>query len=146
MGGRPSSPLAAYRWEHTDRALVDQLTLEAEGHPATVEAGHAAVRFSNPTTGGDVLPTIRADFHRLLAGTVTAARREVGSKRVAGLLWPRHRSSAGWSTTSSAVTSWSCHPGSPTKSALKRRCFRFSDAPVFEALSQYRHQTGRSIR
>ena len=33
----------------------------------------------NPTTGGDVMPTIRAEFHRLRAGTQTPTRRDVGS-------------------------------------------------------------------
>jgi gentisate 1,2-dioxygenase len=74
-----SSPIGAYRWEHTDRALTEQLLLEEEGMPATVEQGHAAVRYVNPTTGGDVMPTIRAEFHRLRAGTQTPARRDVGS-------------------------------------------------------------------
>lgn len=74
-----SSPMAAYRWEHTEAALEDQLELEAAGHPATVEQGHAAVRYVNPTTGGDVMPTIRAEFHRLRPGVTSPARREVGS-------------------------------------------------------------------
>jgi len=74
-----SSPIAAYRWEHTDAALRDQLELEEAGHPATVEPGHAAVRYVNPTTGGDVMPTIRAEFHRLRPGVRTTTRREVGS-------------------------------------------------------------------
>lgn len=74
-----SSPVGAYRWEVTDRALMEQLLLEEEGHPATVEPGHAAVRYVNPTTGGDVMPTIRCEFHRLRAGCVTPGRREVGS-------------------------------------------------------------------
>lgn len=74
-----SSPIGAYRWEHTDRALREQLLLEDEGHPATVHQGHAAVRFVNPTTGGDVMPTIRAQFHRLRAGAQTPLTREVGS-------------------------------------------------------------------
>ncbi|WP_458117246.1 cupin domain-containing protein [Arthrobacter sp. D2-10] len=74
-----SSPIGAYRWEHTDRALHAQLELEDEGHPATVHQGHAAVRYINPTTGGDVMPTIRAQFHRLRAGTHTPVTREVGS-------------------------------------------------------------------
>ncbi len=52
-----SPPLMAYRWEHTDRALAEQLALEDEGQPATVEQGHAAIRYVNPTTGGDVMPT-----------------------------------------------------------------------------------------
>src|SRR5258708_21960925 len=58
LGERQSSPIAAYRWQHTDRALAEQLEIEGEGHPATMGAGHAAVPFSNPTTGGDVMPTI----------------------------------------------------------------------------------------
>jgi len=74
-----ASPIGAYRWEHTDAALADQLELEAAGFPATVEQGHAAVRYVNPTTGGDVMPTIRAEFHRLTGGTTTSTRREVGS-------------------------------------------------------------------
>lgn len=74
-----SSPIGAYRWEYTDRALSEQLRLEDEGYPATVEPGHAAVRYVNPTTGGDVMPTIRAEFHRLRAGVSTASRRDVGS-------------------------------------------------------------------
>lgn len=74
-----SSPIGAYRWEYTDNALNQQLLLEEEGHPATVEQGHAAIRYVNPTTGGDVMPTIRAEFHRLRPGCETATRREVGS-------------------------------------------------------------------
>lgn len=75
-----SSPIGAYRWEHTDNALTEQLALEKEGYPGVVEPGHAAVRYTNPTTGGDVMPTIRAEFHRLRAGTCTEKRRDVGSK------------------------------------------------------------------
>ncbi|MFD5329766.1 cupin domain-containing protein, partial [Streptomyces sp. NPDC127092] len=36
-------------------------------------------RYTNPTTGGDVMPTIRAEFHRLRAGARTRPRRDVGS-------------------------------------------------------------------
>lgn len=79
MHAATSSPLACYRWAHTDSALADQLVLEDEGFAATCEPGHAAVRYTNPTTGGDVLPTIRAEFHRLRGGTATRARRDVGS-------------------------------------------------------------------
>jgi len=75
----PSSPIGAYRWEHTNAALRAQLELEVEGHPGVLEPGHAAIRFTNPTTGSDVLPTIRAEFHRLRRGVQSAERREVGS-------------------------------------------------------------------
>ncbi len=79
LAAKTSSPIAAYRWEHTDAALREQLALEDEGFAATTEPGHAAVRYTNPTTGGDVMPTIRAEFHRLRAGSHTRARRDVGS-------------------------------------------------------------------
>lgn len=74
-----NSPIAAYRWEHTDAALTEQLALEDEGHAATVGQGHAAVRYVNPTTGGDVMPTIRAEFHRFRAGASSPTTRAVGS-------------------------------------------------------------------
>lgn len=74
-----ASPLAAFRWSITDRALSEQLALEAEGHPATVGPGHAAIRYVNPTTGGDVMPTIRCEFHRLREGAQPPARQDVGS-------------------------------------------------------------------
>jgi gentisate 1,2-dioxygenase len=76
---RPASPLGAFRFEHTDAALCAQLELEAEGYPGVVEPGHAAVRFSNPTTGGDALPTLRTEMHRVVAGGRTRPRRSVGS-------------------------------------------------------------------
>src|SRR5262249_33494421 len=53
--------------------------LEDEGYTATTEPGHAAVRYTNPTTGGDVTPTIRAEFHRLRPGAHISPRRDVGS-------------------------------------------------------------------
>ncbi len=75
----PSSPLPAYRWVHTDAALREQLALEDEGHNVTLSKGHAAIRFINPTTGKDVLPTMRCQFHRLRQGAVSVAKRDVGS-------------------------------------------------------------------
>ncbi|HWN32262.1 MAG TPA: cupin domain-containing protein [Pseudonocardia sp.] len=135
-GPTPSSPIAAYRWEHTDAALTDQLVLEAEGHPGVLEPGHAAVRFSNPTTGGDVLPTMRAEMHRLRAGTRTAARREVGSS-VWQVFDGAGRVSLGdreWSVEQGdlvAVPSWvQLRLTAETQLDL----FRFSDTPLFERL------------
>ncbi len=71
-----ASTIGAYRWEFTDRALNQQLLLEDEGHRATVGQGHAAIRYVNPTTGGDVLPTIRCEFHRLRQGCETPSQQD----------------------------------------------------------------------
>jgi gentisate 1,2-dioxygenase len=74
VGAKPHSPLVAYRWEHSDAALAAQLELELEGYPSTVEPGHAGIRFTNPTTGGDALSTLRTEMHRLRAKTRTSLR------------------------------------------------------------------------
>ncbi len=146
----PGSPLLAYRWEHTDRALADQLALEAEGYDGTVEPGHAAVRFANPATGADVLPTIRAEMHRITRGAQTAPVRETGSSvyqvfdgsgavTVGDKTWRVGRGDL------FVVPSWlpfsarsEAGAGDPNSGALD--LFRFSDAPVFEALQLHRAQ------
>jgi gentisate 1,2-dioxygenase len=142
-GNTPSSPIAAYRWEHTDAALADQLSLESEGYPGVVEPGHAAVRFSNPTSGGDVLPTMRAEMHRLRESTVTTARREVGSAvwqvfdgtgrvRLDEQEWTIQRGDL------FAVPSWV--PLTITAHS-ELDLFRFSDTPIFERLHADRSET-----
>lgn len=131
-----SSPIGAYRWEHTDAALTEQLLLEEEGQPATVEQGHAAVRYVNPTTGGDVMPTIRAEFHRLREGTATATRREVGSTVFqvfdgAGAVvmgGERHTLDVGDMFVIPSWVPWSL------EAETGFDLFRFSDAPIMERL------------
>ncbi|MGO4691511.1 cupin domain-containing protein [Glaciibacter sp. 2TAF33] len=131
-----ASPLAAYRWEHTDAALREQLALEDEGYPATLAPGHAGIRFSNPTTGGDVMPTLRAEFHRLRAGASTDPRHEVGSS-----VWQvfegsgtvvlgdtEQRLETGDLFVVPSWVPWSLH--ADTQFDL----FRFSDAPLMERL------------
>ncbi|MCE0764178.1 cupin domain-containing protein [Pseudonocardia kujensis] len=140
----PNSPIAAYRWEHTDAALDDQLALEREGHPGVVEPGHAAVRFSNPTTGGDVMPTLRAEMHRLAPGARTAARREVGSAvwQVFDGTGQVHVGERDWTVTRGdlvVVPSWA-PLAIGTDSGLD--LFRFSDSPIFERLHLDRVQVG----
>lgn len=131
-----SSPIGAYRWEYTDAALTEQLLLEEEGQPATVEQGHAAVRYINPTTGGDVMPTIRAEFHRLRPGVETRPRREVGSTVFqvfdgAGsvvLDGVEHQLEIGDLFVVPSWVQWSLRANSGFD------LFRFSDAPIIERL------------
>jgi gentisate 1,2-dioxygenase len=136
LDAKVSSPIAAYRWEHTDAALRAQLELEGEGYPATTEPGHAAVRYTNPTTGGDVMPTIRAEFHRLRAGAHTRTRRDVGSavyQVFEGI--GRFHLDSGVTTVGTGdlivVPSW-------TEFAIEAHTgldvFTFSDAPIVERL------------
>lgn len=152
----PGTPLLAYRWEHTDRALRDQLELEAEGFPGVVEPGHAAVRFSHPGTGRDVLPTLRTEMHRVRRGTETAARREVGSSVFqvfdgSGTVTVGAHS---WTVTRGdlfVVPSWQplsirSEAGSTDSDSGGLDLFRFSDTPVFEALHADRVQVEGTTR
>jgi gentisate 1,2-dioxygenase len=138
---RTSSPLMAYRWEHTDAALREQLACADEGAPgALVEPGHAAVRFSNPLDGRDALSTIRTEMHRVRRGVVTAGVRHVGSAvwqifSGTGLVHvgdERYEVSAG---DLFAVPSWA--PVS-IEAETDVDAFRFSDEPVYQALGLYR--------
>ncbi|MBP2327002.1 gentisate 1,2-dioxygenase [Kibdelosporangium banguiense] len=144
----PATPLLAYRWEHTDRALAEQLALEAEGYHATIEPGHAAVRFTNPTTGGDIMPTMRTEFHRLAPDTATAPVREVGSSvyqvfdgtgevTVADVSWQVSRGDL------FVVPSWQ-----PLTVTTDRGLdlFRFSDTPIAERLHLHRTHTPEDNR
>ncbi|GAB3350157.1 cupin domain-containing protein [Amycolatopsis echigonensis] len=149
----PGSPLLAYKWEHTDAALRDQLELEKEGYGGTVEPGHAAVRFANPHNGSDVLPTIRAEFHRVARGSETAPVRETGSSvcqvfdgsgtvTVGDTSWTVSRGDL------FVVPSWQpfsvkSEAGATDSDSGALDLFRFSDAPVFEALHLDRRETLR---
>ncbi|MGH3370364.1 MAG: cupin domain-containing protein [Nocardioidaceae bacterium] len=149
-GGR-GTPLLSYRWEHTDRALTDQLELEAEGHDGTVEPGHAAVRFTDPRTGADVLPTMRAEMHRVLRGSETAPVREVGSSvyQVFDGSGTVTVGSSRWAVTRGdlfVVPSWEpfsvrSEAGPSDSDSGGLDLFRFSDSPVFEALGLDRRGT-----
>jgi gentisate 1,2-dioxygenase len=153
LGGpaaRSGSPLLRYAWADTDRALADQLALAEEGFPGVVEPGHAAVRYSDPATAGDVLPTIRAEMHRIRPGSETAPRRQTGSAVYqvfdgSGRVTVGDRS---WSVGRGdlfVVPSWVAFSAVSQASASDSDSgaldlFMFSDAPVFEALGLDRTQ------
>ena len=133
-GSRPSSPLMAYRWAHTDAALSDQLALAEEGLPGVAEAGH------NPRTGGDVLTTIRTEMHRIVAGATTAKTRTSASA-----VWQVFEGSGHIELGDTsfdiargdvlAVPSW-CPMTFTADSDLD--LFMFSDAAIFEKLALLR--------
>jgi gentisate 1,2-dioxygenase len=146
----PGSPLLSYKWEYTDAALRDQLLLEREGFEGTVEPGHAAVRYTNPHDGSDVLPTVRAEFHRVARGAETAPVRETGSSVYqvfdgSGVVTVGERS---WTVSRGdlfVVPSWlpfsaRSEAGASDSDSGALDLFRFSDAPVFEALKLNRTQ------
>ena len=125
-------------------ARTPLLELDRLGHAGAVEPGHAAVRFTNPTDGRDVLPTIRAEVHRIAQGVETVPVRETGSS-VYGVFDGSGTVSVGatsWSVTRGdlfVVPSWQpfsarseAGPSDSDSGALD--LFRLSDAPILEAL------------
>lgn len=151
LGSTPGSPLLAYRWANTDAALNEQLAMESEGYSAAVvEPGHAAVRYTNPTNGGDVMPTLRTEIHRIRRGAQTAPRREVGSSVYqvfdgSGVVTVGDHT---WTVTRGdifVVPSWyafsaTSEAGSTDSDSGHLDLFRFSDTPIFDALHQFRSQ------
>jgi gentisate 1,2-dioxygenase len=137
-----SSPLMAYRWEHTDAALAAQLELQAEGHPGVVSPGHAVVRFVNPATGGDCLSTMRCEMHRLAPGARTRTTRVVGTAvwqvfdgtGVVSVARERYEVAKG---DLFAVPSWA---PLTIESDDGLDAFRFSDDPVYAALGLARRE------
>jgi gentisate 1,2-dioxygenase len=135
--------MAWHRWAHTDAALTAQLELEDEGHPGVAEPGHAAVRFTNPTSGGDALTTIRTEMHRLGAGRRTARTRTTASS-----VWQVFDGAGtaviGDHTFTLAhgdvfvVPSWQSFEVTADGDL---DLFTFSDAPIFEKLSLLRAET-----
>jgi gentisate 1,2-dioxygenase len=132
-----TSPLMAYRWERTDAALGAQLELDDAGLGGAVGPGHAAVRFTNPATGGDALVTMRTEMHRLEVGAATASSRAVGSSvwqvfdgegmfELGGRPMDVHAGDV------VAVPSW-CDLRVRARTRLD--AFVFSDAPVYELLN-----------
>lgn len=156
IGETEGSPLLCYRWEDTDAALADQLALEKEGHSGVIEPGHALVRYTNPTSGKDVLPTIRAQFHRIAPGTETVPLRETGSS-VYQVFDGSGRISVGdysWSVTRGdmfVVPSWVPFSAKSEASASDSDSgaldlFQFSDAPIFVKLNLFRSEVEEGAR
>ena len=156
IGETAGSPLLCYRWEDTDAALADQLALEKEGHPGVIEPGHALVRYTNPTSGKDVLPTVRAQFHRIAPGTQTAPLHETGSSvyqvfdgsgriTVGDYSWPVTRGDL------FVVPSWVPFSATSEASASDSDSgaldlFQFSDAPIFAKLNLFRREVEEGAR
>jgi gentisate 1,2-dioxygenase len=128
------SRLLAYRWADTDTALARLL----EG-----ENGYASIRFADPATGQDIMPTLRAEMHRLAPGGKTPTTRTVGSS-----VWVVYRG-AGSSVIDGVrytwregdmfvVPSWAAADHTADTDA---DIFTISDAPVIEAVGLGRTET-----
>jgi gentisate 1,2-dioxygenase len=122
------SRLLAYRWPATDAAL--SRLIESTGRR------EASVRYADPATGRDIMPTLRAELHRVLAGHRTQTVRATGSG-----IWVVYRGSGAtvidgrrfrWTAGDMFVTpSWAAVDHEAGDDA---DLFLVSDRPALEAL------------
>lgn len=133
--GYAHSPLLAYRWRDTDRALRAQL--RGDG------VDDAELRFADPASGRDVMPTMRCEMRRVRAGRHGGVRRQTGS-RVATVLGGTGTAVVGDERFDLepgdivAVPSWTRY-GLEADEELD--VFSVSDAPVLQALGLWRSET-----
>lgn len=133
------SPLLAYRWADTERALESQLAMRSDGH--------ARLRYADPVRGGDVMPTMRCEMERLRPGTTTEAVRQTGGQ-VTCVLHGTGRIEVGGGDQLDvfdvepgdivAIPSWA--PRS-VSADTQLDLFTTSDAPVLDALGLFRIET-----
>jgi gentisate 1,2-dioxygenase len=132
-----SSRLLAYRWASVDAAL--SRLIETSGQRT------ACVRYADPVTGRDIMPTVRAEMQRVLAGHRTPTVRTAGSG-----IWVVYRGSGAtvidgrrfrWTAGDMFVTpSWAA---ADHEAADDADLFHFSDAPALEALGLARTEKAR---
>lgn len=135
-GARRYSPLLAYRWTHTAEAL--ESLLESD------ERTHASIRYANPVTGTDVMPTMRCEMTRIRPGARTEPARRTGSLICTVL--------NGRGTAHIADEQFDLGPGDiyvvPSWARYHLQAdsqldvFTTSNAPVLDALSLYRERVG----
>jgi gentisate 1,2-dioxygenase len=128
---KPYSPQFQYRWDEAYRALRD----------APWSAFDGRVReYTNPLTGGPVMPTIGAQLQLLRKGEETKAHRHTGS-----VIYQVAQGS-GWSEIAGqrfeweekdifALPSWALHRHGALEEAV---LFSFNDIPAMKALALYR--------
>lgn len=128
------SPLLAYRWADTDRALDRRLDVTG--------ADAVTMTYVDPTRGGDVLPTMRCEAHRVRAGARSPLLRQTGSRvatvfrgsGVAHIGAERFALAPGDIVAIPSWTPWRFEAHEPLD------VFSTCDAPVLDALGLYREE------
>jgi len=131
------SPLLTYRWADTDAALT--AAMAADGLDAV------SVRYTDPVSRADVMPTMRCEMRRVAAGASTGTERQTGS-RVCTVFNGAGTATVGDQTYDLVagdvyvIPSWVEHRIEAGPDAALD-IFVTSDAPVLEALRVYREET-----
>ena len=133
------SPLLNYKWSRTAAALA------ALPESAATPYDDLLLEYTNPYTGGPVLPTIGCTAQYLRPGIHTQAHRQASSSVYMVL------TGAGWSVIEGqrfeweqgdvfAIPTWACHEHANHSQTDVAALFAFTDAPVIQALGLYREE------
>jgi gentisate 1,2-dioxygenase len=135
------SPLAKFPWRQTERALFDAFESKAEGSPTD----GILFEYTNPMTGGAVLPTMGCYVQLLAPGMHTEAHRHTTSAvyhvvRGSGTTIVDGKPVAWQERDTFALPGWAVHEhiNSGSRPAL---LFSFTDDPTLRSLGFYQEQT-----
>jgi len=133
------SPLLNYKWHRTAAALA------ALPESVATPYDDLLLEYTNPHTGGPVLPTMGCTAQYLRPGVHTQAHRQASSSVYLVL------GGTGWSVIDGqrfaweqgdvfAVPSWACHEHANASRTAVAALFAFTDIPVMQALGLYREE------
>ena len=134
------SPLMHYRWSET-RAALDQL---AQVDPGTPHDG-LILEYTNPVTGGPVMPTIACFAQRLQPGERTRAHRHTSSTiyhvvEGSGCSIVGGQNLEWQSKDTFCVPNWTGHQHVNLSETEPAYLFSFSDLPVLRSLDLWREE------
>ncbi|MYS78729.1 cupin domain-containing protein [Embleya scabrispora] len=137
---RPYSPLLAWPWEPTYQALLD-LAKASEGSPYD----GVIMEYTNPATGGSVMPTMSAHIQLLRAGQATKAHRHTGSVLYTAAKGHGVSIVGGqrfeWREGDVfAVPAWAWHEHANLEASDDAVLFSFNDFPVMRSLGFHREE------
>jgi len=131
--------LLNYKWSRTAAALA------ALPESAATPCDDLLLEYTNPYTGGPVLPTMGCTAQYLRPGVHTQAHRQASSSVYMVL------EGTGWSIIEGqrfdweqgdvfAIPAWACHEHANRSQTAVAALFAFTDAPVIQALGLYREE------
>ncbi|MGQ4598110.1 cupin domain-containing protein [Nocardia sp. R6R-6] len=134
------SPLLAYPWATTYEALLNAAKV-TDGSPYD----GIIMEYSNPLTGGSVMPTMSAHMQLLRAGEATLAHRQVGSKiytvaKGSGTSVINGQRFEWTEGDIFCVPSWAWHEHANASRSDDACLFSFNDFPVMRALGFFREE------
>ena len=131
---KPYSPVFRYSWDDSYASLRKANTTPYDG---------AVYEYTNPLTGGPIMPTIGAQLQRLEPGEETKGHRHTGS------VIYQVAKGRGWSMIAGqrfdweekdifALPSWAAHSHANASATEDAVLFSFNDFPAMRALALYR--------